>query len=119
MFRLYVKCPNCDNIFPSGFKAESATQLIGFSYLCQECLRIIPCPASNYLRKVNEQFERAIKKEEIFALPTYLKRVEFGGYGGEDLHELVKEITVPPGVLMSSYRVILVFRGKIENDKQT
>lgn len=118
MFRLYVKCPNCDNNFPSGFKAESATQLMGFSYLCQKCLSIVPCPASNYFRKVNEQFERAIKKEEIFALPTDLKRIELSGYGGKDLYELNKEITVPSGVLMTSYRVIVVFRGKIGNDKK-
>jgi hypothetical protein len=118
MFRLYVKCPNCNNNFPSGFKAESATQLMGFSYLCQKCLSIVPCPASNYSRKVNEHFENAIKKEEIFALPKDLKRVELSGYGGEDLHELDKEITVPPGVLMTSYRVFVVFRGKTGNDKK-
>jgi len=117
MFRLYVKCPNCNNHFPSGFKAESATQLMGFSYLCQKCRSIIPCPASDYFRKVNAQFERAIKKEEIFALPRG-RRIEFSGYGGEDLHELAKEVLVPPGVLMTSYRVIVVFRGKIENDKE-
>lgn len=114
-----MKCPNCNNIFPSGFKAESATQLMEFSYFCQECLNIVPCPASDYLRKVNGQFERAIKKEEIFALPPGLERMELAGYGGNDVHVLERELIVPPRVLLTSYRVIVAFKGKTENEKKT
>jgi DNA-directed RNA polymerase subunit RPC12/RpoP len=69
MLRLYVKCPYCSSIFPSGFKAESPIQLMEISYLCEKCRRIFPCLPSNYLKKVDNDFQRAMKKEEVFALP--------------------------------------------------
>jgi len=39
------------------------------------------------------------------------------GYGGDDLYELDKEVLVRSGTLLTSNRVIVVFRGKVENDK--
>jgi len=58
-----------------------------------------------------------MKKEEIFSLPTNLRRAGLMGYGGDDLYELDKEVLVRSGTLLTSNRVIVVFRGKVENDK--
>jgi len=109
MLQLYVKCPNCDSIFPSGFQVESATQLLGFSYLCQKCLSIFSCPSTNYLQKVDGEFRKAMKKEEMFVLPTSLKRVEISG---PDLFELDREVLVRDGAFLTSDRAIVVFRGE-------
>jgi uncharacterized C2H2 Zn-finger protein len=112
MKRLYVKCPSCGHIFPSGFKAESVTQLIGFSYLCPRCRRIFPCASSEYLEKVDENFEKAIKKEEVFALPVG-KRIEISG---PDVFELDEEVIAKHGVFLSSDKAIISFKQR--NDKK-
>ena len=110
MIRLYVKCPSCNSIFPSGFQAESPTQLIGLLYLCEKCRRIFPCSPPNYLKKVGSKFEKAMKKEEMFALPPS-KGVLLSG---PDLFEFkIGEVFVRSGARLGSDRVFVVFRGKI------
>lgn len=104
--RLYVKCPNCDLIFPSGFQAESVTQLIGFSYLCWKCRRIVPCPPSEYLEKINDKFQKAIKKEELFTLPSG-KRIEIMA---PDIYDFSKEVIVKHGVFLSSDGAIIRYK---------
>jgi len=108
--RLYVKCPNCNLVFPSGFQAESVTQLIGFSYLCPKCRRIVPCFPPEYLEKVNDKFQKAMKKEEMFSLPSG-KRIEIAG---PDVFELNEEVLVRHGIFMSSDRAIISYKQKAE-----
>ena len=112
MFRLYVKCPYCNSIFRSGFQAESPIQVIGLLYLCEECRRIFPCPPPNYLKKVDDNFEKAMKKEEVFALPP-AKGVLLSG---PDLFELKKEVILRPGTRIGSSKAFIVYRG--ENNDQ-
>jgi hypothetical protein len=106
--RLYVKCLNCDLIFPSGFQAESVTQLIGFSYLCPKCRRIFPCPPSEYFEKINEKFQKAIKEEEMFALP-FGNRIEISG---PDVFDLNEEVLAKPGAFLSSDKAIISYKPK-------
>jgi len=106
--KLYVRCPGCSNTVPSGFQAESPTQLLGFSYICPKCRRIVPCSPPKYLEEVDDQFQIAMKEEEIFALPSG-RRIEIMA---PDLYVLNKEVTVRPGALMTSDGAIVVFRGK-------
>lgn len=114
MERLYVKCPSCDSIFPSGFKAESPIQLIGLLYLCKKCHRIFFVPPSNYLKKVNgEKYQKAMKREEIFSLlPSKGVLIR-----GPDLFELKTEVEVKSGRRLGSSRgfarAFVVFSGKI------
>jgi len=108
--RLYVKCPNCNSVFPSGFQAESVTQLIGFSYLCPKCRRIVPCSPPEYFEKVNDKFQKAMKKEEIFAFPLG-KRIEITG---PDVYEFNKEVIVKPGTFLSSDKAIISYKQKDE-----
>lgn len=109
MLRLYVKCPYCNSIFPSGFKAESPIQLLGISYLCEKCRRIFPCPTSNYLKKVDNDFQIAMKNEEVFALPPE-KGILLSG--GPDLFVLNKEIILNSGTRIGSNKAFIVFRGE-------
>lgn len=104
--KLYVKCPNCNFIFPSGFQAESVIQLIGFSYLCWKCRRIVPCSPPEYLEKTKDEFQKAMKKEEVFALPLG-KRIEIIG---PDVYDFSKEVMVKPGAFLSSDRAIIRYR---------
>jgi hypothetical protein len=106
--RLYVKCPNCGLVFSSGFQAESATQLIGLLHLCQRCHRIVPCYPSDYLEKVGEDYVRAMKKEELFALPPG-KRIEITG---PDVYDLTEEVMVKLGAFLSSTGGIVCYRPK-------
>ena len=94
--KLYVKCPNCELIFPSGFEAESPVQLISFSYLCPKCRSIFPCFSPEYLEKSNDEFIRAMTKEEILMFPTG-KRIELSG---PDVFEFEKEVIVNPGTFL-------------------
>jgi len=103
MKRLYVKCPKCSFIFPSGFRAESATQVIGFFYLCPKCRRIVPCAPPEYLEKVNEEFKKMMRVEEIFALPIG-NRLEIMG---PDLFPFSSEILVKRGVFLTSDKGIV------------
>jgi hypothetical protein len=111
--RLYVKCPNCNLIFPSGFQAESVTQLIGFSYLCPKCRRIVPCSPREYLEKINDEFQKAMKKEEAFALPTG-NRIEITG---PDIYDFSDEVIVKPGAFLSSDGAIISYRQKANNSQ--
>ena len=111
--RLYVKCPHCNHVFPSGFQAESVTQLIGFSYLCPKCLRIVPCAPPQYVEKVNDKFQKAMKKEEIFALPSG-KRVEIMR---RDVYNFSKEVLVKPEAFLSSDRAIISYKQEANNAK--
>jgi DNA-directed RNA polymerase subunit RPC12/RpoP len=108
MFRLYVKCPYCNSIFPSGFQAESPIQVLGLSYLCEKCRRIFPCPPPNYLKKVDGNFEKAMKKEEVFALPP-AKGVLLSGL---DLIEFKKQVILRSGTKVGSNKAFVVFRGE-------
>ena len=108
MFRLYVKCPYCDSIFPSGFQAESPIQLIRLLYLCEKCRRIFHCPPQNYLVKVDGNFQKAMKKEEVFALPPE-KGVLIEG---PDLFELLGEVILKSGTRVGSNRAFIVYKGK-------
>jgi hypothetical protein len=108
--RLYVKCPNCNNIFPSGFQVESATQLIGLSYLCRKCRKIVPCSPPEYLEKIGDRFEKAIEKEEIFALPIG-KRIEITA---PDIYELDKEVLVKAEAFLTSTGAIISYTEKGE-----
>ncbi|MGD0329801.1 MAG: hypothetical protein ABSB40_05040 [Nitrososphaeria archaeon] len=108
--KLYIKCPHCNLIFQSGFQAESVTQLIEFSYLCWKCRRIVTCPPSDYLEKTNEGFERAMKKEEIFALPVG-KRIELMG---PDVFDFSSEFIVKPEVFLSADRAIIRYKQEGE-----
>ena len=110
MLRLYVKCPYCNSIFPSGFQADSPIQLIGMSYLCKKCLLIFPCPAPNYLEKVEDGFKKAMKKEEVFSLPPEKMIL----LDGKDLFELDKEIILPSGTRIASNKPFVVFRGETD-----
>jgi hypothetical protein len=108
--RLYVHCPICNATFPSGFQAESSTQLLNFSYLCPKCRSIVSCSPPEYLEKVGDEFQKAIKKEEIFAYyPS--KRIAFSGIF-DKLFELNKEVQVPNGVCIVSDGVFLI--SKVE-----
>jgi hypothetical protein len=98
--RLYVHCPICDSIFPSGFQAESPTQLINFSYLCPKCKSIISYAPPDYLEKKGDTFKKALRKEEIFAgYPS--KSIALSGIFGKDFN-LKKEVKVPNGVCVVS-----------------
>jgi hypothetical protein len=108
--KLYVKCPNCEETFPSGFEAESPTQLISFSYLCPKCRSIFPCFSPEYLEKANGEFQKAMTREEILALPLG-QRVEISGPG---VFELNKEVIVKPGTFLSSDRAIIRYNPKDE-----
>ena len=112
MFRLYVKCPYCNSIFPSGWQAESPIQVLGLSYLCEKCRRIFPCPPPNYLKKVDGNFEKAMEKEEVFALPPE-KGVLLSGK--PDLFVLKKEVILRSGTKIGANKAFLVFRGE-DND---
>lgn len=112
MLRLHVKCPYCKSIFPSGFQAESPIQLLGISYLCEKCRRIFPCSPQNYLKKVDNKFEKAMKKEEVFALPPE-KGVLLSGK--PDLFGFNKEVILRSGTRIGANRAIIVFRGE-KND---
>jgi len=118
MIRLYVKCPYCTSVFPSGFQAESPTQLIGFLYLCERCRRIFPCSPPDYLEKVDGEFRRAMKKEEIFALPPPQGVL----VSGPDLFSLGGEVFIESGKRLGSNRAIVVFRErkttKVHSSKQ-
>ena len=111
--RLYVECPNCELIFPSGFQAESATQLLSFSYLCPRCRHICSCLSSEYLEKIGEAFQRALKEEEVFAFPGG-KRIAIEG---PDIFELNKEVLANSGNFLFSNKAIISFKEKAE--KQT
>jgi len=87
---------------------ESATQLIGFYYLCPKCRRIFPCPPPQYLEIVDSRVEKAMKREEVFALPSG-SRVEISG---PDIFELSKEVSVKPGTFMTSDRAIMKYEKK-------
>ncbi len=106
--RLYVKCPSCGHITASGYKAESPRQLIGFSYLCTECESVFPCGSTDYLEKINEKFYKAIKEEEIFALPNGPRIL----IQGPDLFALDEEVIVKSGVILVSDRAIVSFKPK-------
>lgn len=110
MKRLYVECLNCNFVFPSGFCAESPTQLIGFFYICPKCQRVVSCPPPAYLEKVNEEFEKSMKKEEIFAMPPG-SRVEIMG---PELFRFDKEVIVKTGAFLSSDRAIIRYRRASE-----
>jgi hypothetical protein len=110
MKRLYVKCSSCNHVFRSGYIADSATQLIGFFYICPNCRRIVSCSPPEYLEKVDEGFKKSMKKEEIFAMPPG-KRVELMG---PDIFELDKEVIVKTGVFISSDRAIIRYRQATE-----
>ena len=109
MIRLYVKCPSCNSIFPSGFQAESPTQLIGLLYLCEKCRRIFYCSPPNYLKKVGGKFQKAMKKEEIFALPPSKGIL----LEGPDLFELKGEVFLASEARLRSNKGFIVFRGEI------
>jgi hypothetical protein len=106
--KLQVRCPNCNLVFPSGFLAESAIQLIGFYYLCPRCRRIFPCRPPQYLEIVDGREERAMKREETFALPLG-PRIEISG---PDVFELNEEVSVKPGTFMTSDRAIIKYEKK-------
>src|SRR3989337_3741423 len=108
--RLYVKCPNCNLIFPSGFQAESVTQLIGFYYLCLKCGRIVQCSPPDYLERIEGKFKKAMKKEEIFALPQG-NRIEIIG---PDVYSFSKEVIVKSGAFLSSDRAIINYNEQSE-----
>lgn len=107
--RLYVKCPNCGFVFPSGFQAESTTQLIGLSYLCQKCHRIVPCSPPEYLEKIGGEFVKAMKKEEVFALPPG-KRIEIAS---PDLYDFSEEVIAKSGAFLTSTGGIVRYRQKV------
>ena len=109
--RLYVECPNCKLVFPSGFQAESATQLLGFSYLCPKCRRICSCLSSEYLEKIGENFQKAIREEEVFLLP-YGKRIAMEG---PDIYELNREVVANFGNFLFSNKAIISFKQKDTN----
>lgn len=108
MKRLYVSCPYCNSTFQSGFQAASVTQLIGLSYLCPTCRRIVPCFPSEYREKANDHFQTAMKEEEMFELPSG-KRIEIKS---PDVYELTNEIQVPSGILFTSDGAIINYRKK-------
>jgi len=108
--RLYVRCQNCNSVFPSGFQAESVTQLIGLSYLCPKCRRINPCFPPEYLEKVNDEFQKAMEREEMFALPSG-KRIEIMA---PDVYEFTEEVSVPPGAFFTSDGAIISYKRKDE-----
>jgi len=110
MKRLYVKCSSCSYVFPSGFKAESATQLVGFFYICPNCRKIVSCSPPEYLEKFNEELKKSMKDEESFATP-FEKRVEIMG---PDVFDLDKELVVKSGTLLSSDRAIIRYRQATE-----
>lgn len=110
MKRLYVKCSSCNHVFPSGFSADSATQLIGFFYVCPKCGKIVACSPPEYLEKVNEGCQKSMKEEEIYAMPSG-KRVEIMG---PDVFDLDREIVVKPGVFLSSDRAIIRYKQVTE-----
>jgi len=108
--RLYVHCPICDLTFPSGFQAESPTQLLNFSYLCPKCRSIVPCAPAKYLEKAGNSFKVALRKEERFALYPP-KSVALSGVFGKEF-KLDKEVKIPHGVCMVSDGVFL--RSEVE-----
>lgn len=110
MKRLHVKCSSCNNVFPSGFRADSATQLVGFFYICPKCNKIVSCSPPEYLEKVNDGFQKSMKEQEIFTIPSG-KRVEITG---PDVFELDKEVIVKPGVFLSSDRAIIRYKQATE-----
>lgn len=105
-----MHCPICDLTFPSGFQAESPTQLLNFSYLCPKCRSIVPCAPANYLEKVESSFKVALRKEERFALYP-ARSVALSGVFGKEFR-LDKEVKVSNGVYMVSDGVFL--RSKVE-----
>jgi hypothetical protein len=105
MKRLYVHCPTCDLIFPSGFQAFSPTQLLNFVYLCPKCRSIVSCSPEEYLEKVDSTFKKAIKKEDRFALfPS--RTIAISGVFGKEF-ELKGEVTVPRDVCIVSEGAII------------
>ena len=106
--RLYVKCPSCRHVTASGYKADSPTQLIGFSYLCLECGSIFPCGPPDYLEKINDKFIKAMKDEEMFVLPQGPRIL----IQGPDLFPLNQEVIVKSGAILVSDRAIGSFKPK-------
>lgn len=64
------------------------------------------CLPPEYLEKVGNKFEKAIKKEEIFALYPP-KRIAFSGIFGK-LFRIDKEVKVPNDICVVSDGVFLV-----------
>lgn len=96
--------------FPSGFQAESPTQLLNFSYLCPKCKSIVSCAPAKYLEKVGTSFKIALRQAERFALyPS--KSIALSDVFGKEF-KLDNEVKVPNGVCMVSDGVFL--RSKVE-----
>jgi hypothetical protein len=91
--------------FPSGFQAESPTQLLNFSYLCPKCKSVVPCAPAKYLEKVGTSFNIAFAPEERFALYPP-KSIALSGIFSKEF-KLDKEVKVQNGVCMVSREVFL------------
>ena len=109
MKELYVKCKYCNLIFKSGFQAISATQVIGFFYLCPKCNRIVLCDPPDYLEKINNEFRKMMADEEIFIIPSG-GRVEVQG---PVVYNFSDEVKVKAGAFVTSDKAIVRYEKSI------
>jgi len=70
----------------------------------------VPCSPPRYLEKIGDTFEKALKKEEFFALYPP-KLIAFSGIFGK-LFNLDKEVKVPNDVCIVCDEVFLVSEVK-------